>query len=1476
MYYVLGIVGYKKQDPSLVGVTLTWVFFASMAIFVLVAIAVFYKVKYIFGRIMHNRKLWRKTEESNNSNPSRNQETSVEEEEEEDLAAVQMNLFWGGSPKMIITAIQFMQFGYALFLSVVIIFWDTIHDGNVVGIYWYLVAIAVCYTLFVFVAAHVIPRYTLCTSLAQLVDAKRLNETVAQYHLDQAKRQKAHQEYFGYDDNGDHSAYTLRVGTHPEQPQSKTVTPSIVSATPSLPSELSSQPNIANSHHLTSLENVDQAADIVSMRTEELRQIIAAKEDDKGNDHSIPDREESLLLNEETNIVANRPDFKSAGLADHSVFGHGAAHSIPVQSLSRDERHRLRRLRRKAQSDGVAAMSAMTKTSNESQITPFGLSRPATPKRIPKPSFVPEPIQEGKSHTGPHPPILHSTTFDDQQQEKALADRRKLRRERRKTVSDGVAVMAAMNSSETLSMHPNPTHTSFQTAKDDSLRIADLVNVDTASLRQKLSDRERQQLEVPSARQRQLQRRTNRRKAASEGVAAMAAMSTTTESFVSTPLNATNSLTGSQSGNTRRKTRSNSDPKQMKELLSNGQTRNMEDQSNMNASTLVVGEKAEQPQRKRPNRMKTVSDGVQFMANSTMSFFTPSTSSVAASNALGDTSTIEKSVSFAPHSFAQQQEDNASVESHASSSEDDDNLSDIDDIPIIDSKRLSMLRRTNSEKHKERESLKSRLATYFTSKSYVVTSNVFGTMIAFFLVGSRVERFLHTEHIVPGDFISFDFSESVTFWMLSVWFFFFLVMDGLCLFTIDRFAIGRKYRSIWLSAAIDAVITTTCWIVFWVAETQRCCDDSTLTDEYSRVLLDRSLGTESTQEKGYDTYYDDEGPAPCSCTTFGSRLYGGLGTLEPYVSLISLRLARFFVARSIVSYQDKRRGIKPTALDKRVAKSREVNLDPFNVHENSTTAGDHDDHGDHDHVRGTAAELWEKAVADHPEVVATYGMFSVEILHAMLGLPVNPEPVTKEIPKMKHIGTPRSDTGSNTGYETLSEGDERDRISNHRESFKLGKEFSSKLSVDAQAIIMAGKLGKTVKSVPNLQVLGEEAESADQNKLGIFQITDDISHAPAVDFDQLGEFDAPDARLVRSMRRCDRKFVPLLNKWAAVDVVVTRFEMVYFDASDSIDYGTYPQTEAILEAMKATKGGKGLRLKDVAAGRKVVGHLLLSDVCSVAIERYMPDDDFDDAEGPEETVTENEFWKRDALHFSRQEAWNGTIQDTLAIHTVHGQTLYLRFYSDLEDAEQHPDQTLELIEYHGDDDNVPIIRNNAFQWVQTIGRFCGPEQLQQSLPHFGSDNVEEELRDYLVVHPEKTSRRHHFLATHGKHLRNGETVAAALRRRGPQRNLSIYRRPANEIMPSVEEGSERDGSIRRLFGRSQSIGLEEERDDDTSNHSPTKSRSRRNPFKRANSSPLEASDQIEDSSGYMLQGSSAPFLSPRGRTTKDKEDEIPV
>jgi hypothetical protein len=218
---------------------------------------------------------------------------------------------------------------------------------------------------------------------------------------------------------------------------------------------------------------------------------------------------------------------------------------------------------------------------------------------------------------------------------------------------------------------------------------------------------------------------------------------------------------------------------------------------------------------------------------------------------------------------------------------------------------------------------------------------------------------------------------------------------------------------------------------------------------------------------------------------------------------------------------------------------------------------------------------------------------------------------------------------------------------------------------------------------------------------------------------------------------------------------MTRFEIVYFDATEP---ALNPEADAACQRLRATKGGKGLRLKDVAAGRKVFGHLPLSEITVLAIERCMPcrnQPNCDDS--PAGVVPESEHWIVGRRHDSRDRVWRMVKQDRLAVHTAHGRTLYLRFYSDL-------DKSQALVDWRTDDPGKGdrLTRNNAFQWIQTLGRFCGREQLHQQLSHLG-EGSEDELRDYLVVHQNgEQNRAFHFLANHGPQMRNHETVVMAV------------------------------------------------------------------------------------------------------------------
>ena len=83
-------------------------------------------------------------------------------------------------------------------------------------------------------------------------------------------------------------------------------------------------------------------------------------------------------------------------------------------------------------------------------------------------------------------------------------------------------------------------------------------------------------------------------------------------------------------------------------------------------------------------------------------------------------------------------------------------------------------------------------------------------------------------------------------------------------------------------------------------------------------------------------------------------------------------------------------------------------------------------------------------------------------------------------------------------------------------------------------------------------------------------------------------------------------------------------------------------------------------------------------------------------------------------------------EDRLKLKT-NFDTLYLRFYSDLDSFEHNTERLDDDSENEGD-----IFKDNALQWCQTIGRLVGSGKLKQSLPHFGEDD-NDELRDYLLV-----------------------------------------------------------------------------------------------------------------------------------------------
>jgi hypothetical protein len=125
-----------------------------------------------------------------------------------------------------------------------------------------------------------------------------------------------------------------------------------------------------------------------------------------------------------------------------------------------------------------------------------------------------------------------------------------------------------------------------------------------------------------------------------------------------------------------------------------------------------------------------------------------------------------------------------------------------------------------------RSTLRGRFRAYYLSKRFVLVSNVFGTLLAFFLVGQRIEGFLHSEGIVSSDFVAFDFTSEITFWALTAWLILFLATSALVFYSVQPFKglESNRERSVVLAAGIDAVLTSVCLTTLLSAKFS-CCDN---------------------------------------------------------------------------------------------------------------------------------------------------------------------------------------------------------------------------------------------------------------------------------------------------------------------------------------------------------------------------------------------------------------------------------------------------------------------------------------------------------------------------------------------------------------------------------------------------------------------------------------------------------------------------
>ena len=1488
LYYIMGMVAYETQNAELVGLAMVGIFFASMLCFVLIAVVLHRKMKRIFKAIMNQRILW-------------NVEQGVDERQK--LAEQQLALFWLGDPQVVISSIQGMQFGYALALSCLLIFKDTISGQTIVPLWAFFVAIAVAYSYFVYVVARVIPRYTLCTSLGQLVDEQRLHETLSAFRLEEARQ--AHLEQMDFQQQPVHGRdaggggdgggagggmYSEHFSEHYDDFDANEDFIHDVKPSESYDSFGAAPPsNIfvskRRSRDQDKSDSVCADASTVGESTSShcpaqlIMQLVQTDTDQLRQ--SLPLEERDLLLRRRFERIQRRKSV-SEGVATMAKMGLPSLNQVPVLS------------------DGVSAISGGVSAISEgvTAISDFGVNaisgvanmgvnaisgsvsaaaksaskinlRPSfkfkadasssvKPRRTKDDSDIGT-VADGSSFTGPDS-VISVPTVDDvsnfatreggiiqEMQSKSLSSgvsigkkskspsfrdlmdplkaddttheqlraRKPRLGRRKKSVSDGVAFMASLQDEDEAMFSGSITATNLAQGSDaftgharmarrgsakqrshviipspvmegktildqDTAELmAQLVQLDTQQLRTNLPAEEREMLE------RRQEQKKYRHKAVSDGVAAMARVGRHSfqgqdDSYIFARAGGNILLSGPEA------------PTSGISSLSRSQSSDLKPEDTS----------PEQLRARRPRlgqRRKSVSDGVAFMASVDEDYHTTHarkiTSSMVGNAYQGDTETIpsplpedavtalgagdnssldsaagnrpkwidhwvvrgvppsaQSAESAAANVWHEANENSqSSIEAmegppdelrHAFEDADrllqfnrdefmaaaheangkvvDDDLeqtmvnstctvgghSDCDDIPDV----LPGFLLNDLDSLEPSPTIWERLRSYYLSKRFILVSNVFGTLASFFFIGQRVESFLLSQGIVQADeFVSFDFNHEVTFWIVFSFLVMFLATNGMVFYTLGPF---RKLETMneqraFVAAGLDACLSGSCFALFCIAEVRRCC--------YSTLESNAPVAGSQRFAAAGVTSNSVEVPPSCSCPQFGSRLYSGLGVIEPFVSLIALRVFRHWIASRLVSLFQR----EELYLGESQHIKIDLSLNPFAVF------GEHTDDTGILKEHGTICELWQKAVGKYPEIVSEYGEFSGELLRAMLGLPALAEP-------------PQIATPDKAGILSSSK--------KGAKAYQLSHEFSS-LPHRAQEIILAGQLGQAVKCISadnrkdSLHPVDEGGlcGGAARHSTLFFEI--DKEAQPKLHANSTFAF--PNARLVRSMRRCDRKVLPMLDKWASVDVVMTRFELVYFDVFNADVHEVDVDVEDTRQAIIAMKGGKGLRLCDVAVGRRVVGHLLFADVDSLCVERIYPRDGEIGDYVSERHITETkmEYWdgREDLVSGDRAFLWSTTKQDTLKIQTVHATTLCLRFYTDLGDDRTHADR---VAAERGDG---VLYKNNALQWVQTIARFCGPEQLKQALPHFGDSDTNEELRDFLIVRtdePKETTGRH--------------------------------------------------------------------------------------------------------------------------------------
>lgn len=989
-YFIFGMIGYYTANPGLIALLISLLFFVVVGFFIVLCLALRWKMHRIFQTVMKTKVI----EASDHGEGIKNQK----------------NLFWFGSPHLVISMIQLMNFGYAISFSIIIIYSQYLNKTQT-GIS--VVMSVGCYIVFLYNLSALLPEYTLCTSLGYLTNQKELQETVATHRLEEAERQRRKKiiENATVSDTAIVQAYPVAKSGSIAQHSSSTSLASSVDG--ALPGNMDKKPPLL-------------VSDLVKIDTKALRR-------------NLPEESREILMNREERMRQRRLNRKksvSDGVAAMRAWGHGGGPSISQEpeEISKRNHYRRSRIRRTTSQPGV--------------------------------------IQGWRN-------ITESEQERSKQHELDGKDGNEIgtAKIRRKSSSDPRTIQAWKESLQKDKEEENAEEKVLVSRKQDKESNEDLMPKWKKDRLNRLAARKRARKKTQSASAIiQSWQDESAREVATENEGAIS-----DENYNSSDLRALSS----------------------------------DDGSDDNINTLKVktgrfhGEKINHiaPLGRRQFNLRTLrenDDHWQVSEHSESDVGVISDEKVIVD--LSDAVIVEN------RKLCKDKDENT-----ADKGESIGNLSDIDVIQADTVGVASEPRKSSGNLELEMSwysALTHEARLYFNSSLYRNVSHVVGTSVAFCFIGYRVEVALR-ETETPND--KELLTSIVFFWLEATFLSCFIIADFfiLVLFPIYKSA-NKTERQLGLATIIDILIVGIVLGLFLVAETQRCCTKQSEGNS--------SGGLHQDDEISEGFLFESD----CTCPRWGTRIYGNLGMIEPFTSLIFLRLFRFQIGHLLIKNFKKDVGDAVNHMESNPSTQYQTN----HTDDNGQSLSGHNNA--HKSKYRSALQLWECAIADFPDIVQKHGQFSGELLQAMLGLEIATEsPGVSKSAELDKLATKTNQTQDLSKHEGV------------KSHIKLAQTRYAKLPPRAQGIVIAGSLQKPVKpiypQVCNNTQTKPSLVSPQRTGLVNFEIdTEQICSEQNTSY----PFVAPFARLVRSMRRCDRRHLPLLKGWISVDVVMTQFEIV--------------------------------------------------------------------------------------------------------------------------------------------------------------------------------------------------------------------------------------------------------------------------------------------------------------------------------------------